>query len=114
MAPVASIEHKRPSRDEILKRFRQLQAELAAANPDLTDEDWASLADRWAADVKAGLVARANQHRIDIRVEPIPAFTLESAYASIPPLDPPRDLADVERLVKEEKVARTVRGLRGA
>lgn len=114
MAQVAPTEQKRPSRKEVLARFRRLQTEIAAANPDLTDDDWAALADQWAADVRAGLGVREQRSRAEITVEPIPSFTLDSAYASIPPLNPPRDLADVERLVKAEKVARAVRGAWGA
>lgn len=38
--------------------------------------------------------------------EPIPSFTLESAHMSIPPLNPPRDLDEIERLAKEERFRR--------
>lgn len=42
---------------------------------------------------------------------PVATYTLESAYASVPALDPPRGAKTVEGLATEEKVARTVREL---
>ena len=35
--------------------LRRLRDELAAANPDMTDEDWDDVAEQWAAEVDEGL-----------------------------------------------------------
>jgi len=49
--------------DEILADLQRLRAELRANNPDLSDDDWDALADRWAADVDEGLRAVVRKSR---------------------------------------------------
>lgn len=41
----------------------------------------------------------------------VPQFTLESAYGSVPALDPARDLESAIRVAKAEKASRTVHDL---
>ena len=53
------------TREQAVARIHQLRAELAEANPDMTDEDWDALAERWAAAVKAGLAERMRKLRGD-------------------------------------------------
>lgn len=50
-------------RDEALEWFRQLHAQIAAANPDLTDKDWDVIAEQVACEMKAGLAQRVRQSR---------------------------------------------------
>jgi len=54
---------ERLTREEAVAKLRRLRAELADANPDLTDEDWDDFASRWAADVNAGLADRVRERR---------------------------------------------------
>ena len=51
------------TREDALARIYRLRAEIAAENPDMTDEDWDALAERWAAEVKAGLAKRVRKSR---------------------------------------------------
>lgn len=46
---------ERQRRQAAIARWRDLQAEIAAANPDMTDEDWDRFADEWAEEVNEGL-----------------------------------------------------------
>ena len=51
------------TREEAVAELRRLRAEVVAANPDLTDEDWDALAERWAADVNPALADHVRRSR---------------------------------------------------
>ena len=56
-------------------------------------------------------LARTSQPRRwagDAGLAPV-TMTLEETAGSVPPLDPPRDWQEVERIAKEERVERSVR-----
>lgn len=46
-----------------------------------------------------------------VKVTPI-AFTLESAYGSVPALNKPQDFSEIIRIAKEERVERIIEKLR--
>ena len=48
-------EEERTRRRTALDNLRRLREEIAAANPDMSDEDWDRLADEWAEDVNEGM-----------------------------------------------------------
>lgn len=48
-------EEERTRRRTALDNLHRLREEIAAANPDMSDEDWDRFADEWAEDVNEGL-----------------------------------------------------------
>lgn len=50
-----TTQDERERRQALIADWRGLQAEIAAANPDMTDEDWDRFADEWAEAVNEGL-----------------------------------------------------------
>lgn len=63
MSETITTEQRRLTFEEALAQLRRLQAEIAAANPDLTDDDWDAIAEEWAADVNAALARRVRRSR---------------------------------------------------
>ena len=63
MSETIATTQKQRSREEAVEELRRLRAEIAEANPDLTDEDWDALAERWAAEVKAALADHVRKSR---------------------------------------------------
>ncbi len=51
----AEIDDERARRKGAWEEIRRIRAEIATANPDMTDEDWDELAESWAEDVNEGL-----------------------------------------------------------
>lgn len=58
-------------REEAVADLRRLRTEIAEANPDLSDEDWDALAERWTADVNAALANHVRRSRGEPE-EPLP------------------------------------------
>jgi hypothetical protein len=58
-----TTEKRRFTREEAVAELRRLRAEIAEANPDLTDEDWDAIAERWTADVNAALADHVRRSR---------------------------------------------------
>lgn len=50
-----TTEERLPQGEEALAEFRRIQANIRAANPDMTDDDWDRLGDEWADEVNEGL-----------------------------------------------------------
>lgn len=50
-----TTEERRRQGEEAWETIRRIRAEIAAANPDMTDEDWDEFADAWAEEVNEGL-----------------------------------------------------------
>ena len=51
--------------DEAIARVRAIQERIRARNPDMTQDDWDELADRWAEDVDDGIRAFVIKQRED-------------------------------------------------
>ncbi len=60
--PTESDEERKRAGREALAEFRRLQDKLRAANPDMTEEDWDTLADEWAEAVNEGLREHVRRH----------------------------------------------------
>lgn len=56
-------EDDRRAGEEAVAAFRQIQARIQARNPDMTEEDWDELGDRWAEDVNEALRRHVMQQR---------------------------------------------------
>lgn len=63
MSDTSTITTPRRTGEEAVAELRQLRAEIVEANPDLTDEDWDALAERWTADVNAALANHVHRSR---------------------------------------------------
>lgn len=55
--------------EEAIATVRRLRAEIAAANPDMTDEDWERFANEWAEAVDDGLRRHVRRQRGEL--EPV-------------------------------------------
>jgi len=49
--------------EEAVAEFRRIQARIQARSPDMTQEDWDELGDRWAEDVNEALRAHVIRQR---------------------------------------------------
>ena len=49
--------------EKAIATVRRIQAEIAAANPDMTQDDWDEFADLWAEEVNNGLRAHVIRQR---------------------------------------------------
>ncbi|MDP9364740.1 MAG: hypothetical protein M3Q10_11040 [Chloroflexota bacterium] len=63
MSDAITIQQRRLTFEEALAEVQRLQAKIAAANPDLSEEDWDTLADAWAEDVNAALANHVRRSR---------------------------------------------------
>jgi hypothetical protein len=63
VSQTTTTEKRQFTREEAVAELRRLRAEIAEANPDLTDEDWDALAERWTADVNAALADHVRESR---------------------------------------------------
>ena len=64
MVRTVPAEQMQSEREESAEeRVRRLQREIAAANPDLTDDDWDALAEQWTGAVNEGLRERVRRSR---------------------------------------------------
>ena len=86
------------------------QAEIAERSRNLDGQRRPSPGDRLSAGNLTRKARRAGQ-RSTRSGEVGRTYTLDSAYAAVPALDPPRDPEVVSREAKEEKAGRTVREL---
>lgn len=98
------------TRAQAAERIRQLRPIITDCTGDLNDAERAGLLQALADEFRADAVERTSERVA--AVESIPTCDLDSAYASIPPLNPPRDLEEIERRAKAEKVAETFGTLR--
>ncbi len=58
-----TLEDDRRAGDEAVAAFRRIQARILANNPDMTDDDWEELAERWAEDVDEAIRAHVIRQR---------------------------------------------------
>lgn len=70
MSDTVTTETPTRTREEAVAEFYRLRAEIAEANPDLTDEDWDALAEWWAADVNAALADHVRRGRGELEGHP--------------------------------------------
>lgn len=60
---VPSINQDDLEGDQAIAVIDRLRAEIAAANPDMSDQDWNAFAERWAEEVNEGLRRHVRRQR---------------------------------------------------